>query len=159
MDQRIEIWNLLHDGDITAIAGENSETLTMMVSIPYLRRRLQPLGDSFVLTLSGLNRLEFHDFDGTASSLQETLDIGSPEIISTESDAMPVSVSTSLGQLILDFESISFAWIPVNSLSTSRLIELLTNIGMSGREGRVNDRLWPLAEVDRSKKSSYRGSA
>jgi hypothetical protein len=109
MDRRIQIWNILHDDEITAISGEGSDILTMFVSIPYLRRRLDPLGDSFVLTLSGITRLEFHDFDGTRETLQERLDIGSPEILSTESDSMPASIATSLGQLTLDFQSISFA--------------------------------------------------
>jgi hypothetical protein len=108
-DRRIQIWNILHDDEITAISGEGSDILTMFVSIPYLRRRLDPLGDSFVLTLSGITRLEFHDFDGTRETLQEQLDIGSPEILSTESDSMPASIATSLGQLTLDFRSISFA--------------------------------------------------
>jgi hypothetical protein len=108
-DRRIQIWNILHDDEITAISGEGSDILTMFVSIPYLRRRLDPLGDSFVLTLSGITRLEFHDFDGTQETLQEQLDIGSPEILSTESDSMPASIATSLGQLTLDFQSISFA--------------------------------------------------
>ena len=109
MDRRIQIWNILHDDEITAISGEGSDILTMFVSIPYLRRRLDPLGDSFVLTLSGITRLEFHDFDGTRETLQEQLDIRSPEILSTESDSMPASIATSLGQLTLDFQSISFA--------------------------------------------------
>lgn len=109
MDRRIQIWNILHDDEITAISGEGSDILTMFVSIPYLRRRLDPLGDSFVLTLSGITRLEFHDFDGTRETLQEQLDNGSPEILSTESDSMPASIATSLGQLTLDFQSISFA--------------------------------------------------
>ena len=109
MDRRIQIWNILHDDEITAISGEGSDILTMFVSIPYLRRRLDPLGDSFVLTLSGITCLEFHDFDGTRETLQEQLDIGSPEILSTESDSMPASIATSLGQLTLDFQSISFA--------------------------------------------------
>ena len=108
-DRRIQIWNILHDDEITAISGEGSDILTMFVSIPYLRRRLDSLGDSFVLTLSGITRLEFHDFDGTRETLQEQLDIGSPEILSTESDSMPASIATSLGQLTLDFQSISFA--------------------------------------------------
>ena len=84
MDIRIEIWSILHDGEITAISGEDSETLTLFVSIPYLRRRLKPLGDSFVITISGLTRLEFHNFDGTTSSLREEIEIGNPEIFSKE---------------------------------------------------------------------------
>ena len=108
MDARIEIWNVLHDGDITAIS-EDGDALTMFVSIPYLRRRLKPLGDSFVLTLAGVRQAECRDFDGATSSLREELDIGTPEIIKTESESMPVTIETTMGQLILDFQSIQFA--------------------------------------------------
>jgi len=81
----------------------------MFVNIPYIRRRLEPLGDSFVLTLRGLNRLEFHNFDGTTTSLREEIEVGTLGILSTESESMPVKIETTLGQLILEFESISFA--------------------------------------------------
>ncbi len=111
MDERIEIWNVLHDGEITAIS-QVSDTLTMFVSIPYLRRRLKPLGDSFVLTLAGVRQVECRDFNGTASSatsLQEKLDIGIPTIFQTGSESMPITIETALGQLILDFQSIQFA--------------------------------------------------
>ncbi len=106
MDPRIQIWNVLHDGEITAISGEDGETLTMFVSIPYLRRRSEPLGDSFVLTLGGLKRLEFRNFDGTTTPLREEIDISTPGILSTESEAMPVRIETTMGQSILDFEGI-----------------------------------------------------
>jgi hypothetical protein len=110
MDKRITIWNVLHDGEITAVSGENSDTLTMFVSIPYLRRRLEPLGDSFVLTLKGLKRLEFYNFDGTGKrTARDELEIGSPEILSTKSEAMPIRIETTMGYLILDFDSIEFA--------------------------------------------------
>jgi hypothetical protein len=108
MDSRIQIWNVLHDGEITAIS-EVGSVLTMFVSIPYLRRRLQPLGDSFVLTLEGVKRVEFRDFGGRTSHLREELEIGTPEILKTESESMPVTIETTMGQLILDFERIRFA--------------------------------------------------
>ena len=110
MDKRIQIWNVLHDGEITVVSGENSDTLTMFVSIPYLRRRLEPLGDSFVLTLKGLKQLEFYNFDGTMkNTAQEELEIGSPEILSTKSEAMPIRIETTMGYLILNFEAIEFS--------------------------------------------------
>src|ERR1043166_8471511 len=98
----------MHDGQITAVA-EDGSTVTMFVSIPYLRRRLQPLGDSFVLTLEGVKRVEFCDFGGRTSHLREELEIGTPEILKTESESMPVTIETTMGQLILDFQSIRFA--------------------------------------------------
>ena len=109
MDERIQIWNVLHDGEISAISGDDGETLTMFVSIPYLRRRIQPLGDSLVLTLGGLTRLEFHEFGGAVTPLREAIEIGSLEILSTESESMPIVIATSLGALTLEFRSITFA--------------------------------------------------
>jgi len=108
MDNRIQIWNILHDGEITAISGEQSDTLTMFVSIPYLRRRLEPLGDSFVLIMSGINQIEFRDFDGNTTVLRDEIEIGTPEILYTESASMPVIVETTMGQLILSFQDIRF---------------------------------------------------
>jgi hypothetical protein len=109
MDQRIDIWNIFHDGEITAVSQENSQTLKIFVSIPYIRRRLKPLGDSFVLILSGLKRFEFSSLNGAISSLQDEIDLGEPEILSTDSESMPVMITTTMGQLTLDFDSISFA--------------------------------------------------
>lgn len=108
MSPKIEIWNVLHDGEITAIEGEKSTTVRIFVSIAYLRKRLQPLGDSFILTLIGLKRLEWHNFDGSVSSFREELDIGTPEILKTESESLPVTIETTMGSLILDFEDIRF---------------------------------------------------
>jgi hypothetical protein len=122
MDERIAIWNVLHDGEITAVS-EDGDTLTMFVSVPYLRRRLKPLGDSFVLTLTGVRRAECLDYGGAASSaspLRVELEIGTPEILKTESESMPVTVETTMGQVILDFQSIRFA------LDTGQPVEYAT---------------------------------
>ena len=109
MDQRIQIWNILHDGEITAIAAEEGHNLTMFISIPYLRRRLPPLGDSFVLILEGVRRVEFFNFDGSATHFREEMEIGTPEILQTSSESMPITIETTMGNLVLDFESIRFA--------------------------------------------------
>ena len=108
MNETIQIWNVLHDGEITAFEREG-ENLTMFISIPYLRRRMKPLGDSFVLRMSGVTRVEFLNFDGSPSSLCDELDGGLPEILSTQSEGMPVLISTTAGTMILDFKKISFA--------------------------------------------------
>ena len=109
MDKRIDIWNVLHDGEITAFSEEAGSSLTMFVSIPYLRRRLQPLGDSFVLTLMGLKRFEFYNFDGSISPAREEIETGSPEILSTTSEEMPLRIETTMGYLMLDFQDIHFS--------------------------------------------------
>jgi hypothetical protein len=39
-DQRVDIWDVLHDGVITIMHRESADVLVMFVSIPYVRRRL-----------------------------------------------------------------------------------------------------------------------
>jgi hypothetical protein len=108
MDERIAVWNVLHDGEITA-ASQTSEALALFVNIPYLRRRFEPIGDSFVLTLSGVTEIGFRSFDGKPETLAEQLQGGRPEILSTESEGMPVVIDTTMGQLTLAFEHIEIA--------------------------------------------------
>jgi hypothetical protein len=108
-DERIRIWNLLHDGEVTAVSDESSTSVTIFVSIPYLRRRFAPVGDSVVISPSGVTLLEFVHFDGEVSSLCRALEIGGPEILATESKEMPIALETTLGQLRLAFESMDLA--------------------------------------------------
>ena len=107
-DERIDIWNVFHDGSIT-VAEQSHDHVVMFVNIPYLRRRLQPLGDSFIVTLSGVTVCEFRHFDGECTSLVEALDVGEPEILSTSSDRQPLTVHTTLGELILSFETLELS--------------------------------------------------
>ena len=108
-EPRIDIWNVLHDGEITAVSGDDSDVVTLFVSIPYLRRRLQPLGDSIVLTLSGVRQLQFRDFGGSVTSLREELEETAPEILSSESEHMPITVDTTAGQLLADYDDMQLA--------------------------------------------------
>jgi hypothetical protein len=118
MDKRIQIWNIFHDGEITALSNEDENTVIIFVSIPYLRRRLKPLGDSFVVILSDTKRIDFTSFDGaTTTSLLEELEISAPEILSTDSESMPITIATTAGYITLDFQSIRFA------LDTGQAIE------------------------------------
>ena len=106
MDEQVKIWNLLHDGVITAVQ-HNGETLTIVVDIPYLRCRMKPVGDSFILQFTGLTCLEYQDYDGMVSCLAKEVENAMPVILSTDSEAMPVKVNLTTGQLILDFKGIS----------------------------------------------------
>ena len=108
MKKEIDIWNILHDGEITAVEENKNGVYTIFINIPYLRRRIRPLGDSFVLMLSGVRQIMFQDIDGTTSTLEDELEISTPEILKTDSEVMPINVATTAGTLILDYESIDF---------------------------------------------------
>jgi len=121
MRTEIAIWNVLHDGEITAVEAGTDGSYTMFVNIPYLRKRLKPLGDSFVLTLSGVRQVTFQDFNGTSLSLEEELQGSSSQmILRTLSESMPITVELMYGTLILDFESIAL------SLDTGQPVEFET---------------------------------
>lgn len=117
MDVRIAVWNTLHDGEITVVAKDGAD-LMMFVSIPYIRERLKPLGDSFALRLRGFRSFQLLDADGKAkdSDLMEDLARNGTEILSAASETMPVKIATTLGYLVLDFDDIEIA------LDTGRLV-------------------------------------
>jgi hypothetical protein len=117
MDARIAIWNTLHDGEITVVAKDCAD-LVMFVSIPYVRERLKPLGDSFALRLKGFRTFELLDSEGRkkSSDLQEDLARNGIEILSAESETMPVKIATTMGYLVLDFDDIEI------TLDTGRIV-------------------------------------
>ncbi|RYG00316.1 MAG: hypothetical protein EOO07_35610 [Chitinophagaceae bacterium] len=108
MNQEIEIWNVLHDGIISIFSEVNESTLTVFVHIPYIRRKIEPAGVSFVLKLFGVKTCIAQDFDGNEESISENYDANRPEILNTESKSMPVILHTSIGNLVLEYEGIKY---------------------------------------------------
>jgi len=117
MDTRVAIWNTLHDGEITVVS-QDGDSLIMFVSIPYIRERISPLGDSFTLRLSGFRSFELRDSEGRkkSSDWREDLANNGIEILSAESETMPVKIATTQGYLVLDFDGIEIA------LDTGRVV-------------------------------------
>ena len=109
MDEIIEIWDVLHDGEISAIAGENSSSVTLFVHIPYLRRRFEPLGNSFILALDGVKEFKYLNSDGKREEIQDALDSEGITILSTNSESMPVTIYTGLGELVVDCAKITYS--------------------------------------------------
>ncbi|MBI2510583.1 MAG: hypothetical protein HYV96_01275 [Opitutae bacterium] len=106
VDPRIAIWNTLHDGEITVVRQTN-DRVEMFVNVPYIRERIEPLGDSFRISLRGFRSFQLTDADGKVqSSALVDLSRSGIEIFSTESTAMPVKVATTTGYLIFDFDEL-----------------------------------------------------
>jgi hypothetical protein len=106
-DPRLDIWNVLHDGEITVTAREAADVAIIFVSIPYVRRRIAPLGDSFRLRLGGFRGMHFENSIGdTDSELEE---IEGYEILDILSDMMPAKIQLTQGTLTLDFDSLEMS--------------------------------------------------
>jgi hypothetical protein len=107
-DPRFSIWDVLHDGEITIMQREQPDSLLMFVSIPYVRRRIQPLGDSFRLRLDGFRGMLFsHDNGGESYSDLDYVE--GFEILEAKSETMPVAVQLTAGTLMLDFDSLEIS--------------------------------------------------
>jgi hypothetical protein len=107
-DPRFGIWNALHDGEITIMAREQPDSLIMFVSIPYVRRRIQPLGDSFRLRLGGFRGMAFSY--GSGDETYSDLDyVEGFEILEAKSDTMPATIQLAEGTLMLDFDSLEIS--------------------------------------------------
>ena len=107
MKEEIEIWNLLHDGLLSLFIEYNSTAITAFVHIPYVRRRIEPVGVCFILKLSGVKSCTFKDFDGNEESITKIFNSNSPDILGVESKEMPITISTTFGNLTLDYENIN----------------------------------------------------
>jgi hypothetical protein len=115
-DPRFGIWSALHDGEITIAERETPDTLLLFVSIPYIRRRIEPLGDSFRLRLRGFRGMTYDNEIGDTYS--ELEDLEGVEILKCLSETMPVIIQAAGGKLMLDFDSLEI------SLDTGRPISI-----------------------------------
>jgi hypothetical protein len=106
-DPRFDIWDVVHDGEITVVAREESDVIIMFVSIPYVRRRMAPLADSFRLRLGGFRSVNFSNDIGDSYSGLE--DVEGLEILETLSDTMPVRIQVTEGTLTIDFDSLDIS--------------------------------------------------
>ena len=124
-DPRYAIWGVLHDGTVTVVVREDPDVLIMFVSIPFVRRRISPLGDSFRLRLGGVRSFGVSEYESDSdrkerekagfplTSLSELRDIEGLEIIEVLSTTMPVKIRTFWGPIWLtlqiDFDSLDIA--------------------------------------------------
>lgn len=107
-DPRLDIWDVLHDGEITIMHREAPDVVSMFVSIPYVRRRTQPLGDSFRLRLGGFRGLLF-SYDIDQKTFSEIDYIEGFRILNNLSGAMPAMIQLVEGKLMLDFDSLDLS--------------------------------------------------
>ncbi len=125
---KIEIFNLLHDGVITDIRGSIPGELTLVVDCEYLRERIPDLGNAFLIRLGGCSsfRYETNSSDRVIEDLSEIVALQC-DILSAEKKDEEVVVYTGPGQLVLMFNKISVATNESTSLSVEDLNSVATS--------------------------------
>ncbi len=108
MNPRAELWNVLHDGTIDAIQGSVPGDIEIQVDILYLRKMFSDDGESIVVRLTNCTKLSMKIWeDDVITDDPERIASTETEILSTESDGVPVHIVTTLGELDLEFDDFS----------------------------------------------------
>jgi hypothetical protein len=124
-DPRLDIWNVLHDGEITVIHREAPDVVVMFVNIPYVRRRIEPLGDSFRLRLGGFRSIHFaNDIGDTSSDLDY---VEGYEILDILSETMPAKIQLAEGTLTLDFDTLDISLDSGQPIAYERVLRVAKN--------------------------------
>ncbi len=110
MNSRAEIWNVLHDGGVAAVEGAVPGDVTIRVNIPYLRQMFSDDGEDILVHLASCTSLEMKIWDEGATTNDPKRIAGiDTEILSTESEDVPVHIITTLGELDIAFEGFSLS--------------------------------------------------
>jgi hypothetical protein len=110
MNPRTEIWNVLHDGGIAGIEGCVPGDLTLRINIPYLRQMFSESGEDILLRLNLCTRFAMKIWkDDLLTDDPQRIVASDTEILSTESEDIPVHIVTTQGEIDADFQSFALA--------------------------------------------------
>ena len=110
MNPRAEIWNVLHDGSIDSIAGTVPGDIEMRVGILYLREMFSNDGEAIIVRLANCTKLAMKIWeDDVVTDDHDRIVSTDSEILSTQSEDVPVHIITTLGELDIDFEAFSLS--------------------------------------------------
>jgi hypothetical protein len=106
MSRKTEIWNILHDGPISAVSGAVPGDVKLTIGIEYLRKLFPGDGDSFGLWLRGCRLFEMELWETESRFTADFAEISAaqPTILSADHTDTPVMVWTTIGGLRLDFD-------------------------------------------------------
>lgn len=102
-----EFWGILHDGGISHIDGTMPGTVSINISINYLRRQFPGEGTGFKVVLTDCTRFEFAEYDRELLHDFASIVERDPEILSLEHDGDPVVVNCTMGPLTLSYGAAS----------------------------------------------------
>ena len=115
-----EFWALLHDGGIESIAGKIPGTVSLEVSIRYLRQQF-PGEAGFKVVLSDCDQLVYQEYDSSpVEDFDEVVGL-EPEIVDVEKGTYPVVVNCVMGSLKVSYGAASIYLDSDDSVSLDEL--------------------------------------
>lgn len=102
-----EFWALLHDGGIESITGKIPGTVSLEVSIRYLRQQFAGEGTGFKVVLSDCDQFVYQEYDSSpVEDFDEIVGL-EPEIMGVEKGTYPVVVNCVMGSLNVSYGAAS----------------------------------------------------
>ncbi|MFO0812627.1 MAG: hypothetical protein U0796_05380 [Gemmatales bacterium] len=80
----VAIWNVLHDGEVSAAEGSVPGDLRLSVGISYLCGHLPTRAEHVLVTLTGCERFEYHPYEGPPVSDPVAIAAIGLEVLSAE---------------------------------------------------------------------------
>jgi hypothetical protein len=102
-----EFWGLLHDGGIDSITGKIPGTVSLEVSIGYLRQQFPGKGTGFKVVLSECDQFVYQEYDSPPVKDFDEIVRLDPEIVGVEKGTYPVVVNCVMGTLKLSYAAAS----------------------------------------------------
>jgi hypothetical protein len=102
-----EFWALLHDGEIKSIIGRIPGTVSLEVSIRYLRQQFPGEGTGFKVVLSDCDQLVYQEYDSSPVEDFDEMVRLEPEIVGVEKGIYPVVVNCVMGSLNVSYGAAS----------------------------------------------------
>lgn len=94
-----DIWNVFHDGTITALSGEVPGNVHIFIEIRYLRAMLPGNGTGFNMQLGGCTLCEFEEYNKAPSNDFSRIAALESEILSARAVDHILEVTCTLGTL------------------------------------------------------------
>ena len=104
-----DFWRYLHDGGIDTISGTIPGTITLDISIQYLRNQFPGQGEGFHVSLFNCWRVEYQEYDQEPTTDFDAIVAAEPEILGLQEGSGPVVVNCVMGVLKLSYESASIS--------------------------------------------------
>lgn len=96
-----ELWGLLHDAGIDSITGTVPGTVSLRISIRYLRQQLP--GDGLKVVLSDCDQFVYQEYDSPPVEDFNEIVALSPEIVGVQKGTYPVVVNCVMGALTISY--------------------------------------------------------
>lgn len=100
-------WALLHDGGIETVTGTVPGTVSVGISIKYLRQQFPTEGAGFKIDLFDCKRFVYQEYDSTPLEDLDAIVALEPEIVGVEEGTESVIVNCVMGTLTIDYGAAS----------------------------------------------------